>query len=49
MSDVKIDVMIVPFRRQYYDIVGAKQHYLQGLIYTVPDPGEWQRNIGRCL
>jgi len=30
--------MIVPFRGEYYDIVADKQHYVNGLIYLVPDP-----------
>jgi (S)-2-hydroxyglutarate dehydrogenase len=38
MSKVKTDLMIVPFRGEYYDIVPAKQHYVNGLIYPVPDP-----------
>jgi L-2-hydroxyglutarate oxidase LhgO len=38
MSNVQTDLMIVPFRGEYYDIVAAKQHYVNGLIYPVPDP-----------
>jgi L-2-hydroxyglutarate oxidase LhgO len=34
----KRGLMIVPFRGEYYDIVGAKQNYVNGLIYPVPDP-----------
>ena len=32
------EVMIVPFRGEYYDLVPAKQHLVRGLIYPVPDP-----------
>jgi L-2-hydroxyglutarate oxidase LhgO len=38
MTNVRTDLMIVPFRGEYYDIVAAKQHYVNGLIYPVPDP-----------
>jgi (S)-2-hydroxyglutarate dehydrogenase len=38
MINVRSDLMIVPFRGEYYDIVAAKQHYVKGLIYPVPDP-----------
>jgi len=38
MVKAKLDLMIVPFRGEYYDIVAAKQHYVKGLIYPVPDP-----------
>ena len=38
MVKAKVDLMIVPFRGEYYDIVAAKQHYVNGLIYPVPDP-----------
>ena len=38
MVKAKVDLMIVPFRGEYYDIVAAKQHYVKGLIYPVPDP-----------
>jgi L-2-hydroxyglutarate oxidase LhgO len=38
MINVRSDLMIVPFRGEYYDITAAKQHYVKGLIYPVPDP-----------
>jgi L-2-hydroxyglutarate oxidase LhgO len=38
MADAKLDLTIVPFRGEYYDIVPAKHHYLRGLLYPVPDP-----------
>jgi L-2-hydroxyglutarate oxidase LhgO len=38
MSKARLDLMIVPFRGEYYDIVESKQSYVKGLIYPVPDP-----------
>jgi L-2-hydroxyglutarate oxidase len=38
MANAKLDLTIVPFRGEYYDLTPAKQHYLKGLIYPVPDP-----------
>lgn len=38
LTNAKLDLTIVPFRGEYYDFVPAKQHYLKGLIYPVPDP-----------
>jgi L-2-hydroxyglutarate oxidase len=38
MINVRSDLMIVPFRGEYYDFVAAKQDYVKGLIYPVPDP-----------
>jgi L-2-hydroxyglutarate oxidase LhgO len=38
MANAKLDLTIVPFRGEYYDVVAAKQHYLKGLLYPVPDP-----------
>jgi (S)-2-hydroxyglutarate dehydrogenase len=38
MCKVGSDLMIVPVRGEYYDIAAAKQHYVKGLIYPVPDP-----------
>jgi len=34
----KRGLRIGPFRGEYYDIVAAKQNYVIGLIYPVPDP-----------
>jgi (S)-2-hydroxyglutarate dehydrogenase len=38
MSKVRSDLIIMPVRGEYYDIAAAKQHYVNGLIYPVPDP-----------
>src|SRR5215813_3302143 len=38
MANAKLDLTIVPFRGEYYDIVPEKHHYIRGLIYPVPDP-----------
>lgn len=38
MANAKLDLTIVPFRGEYYEIVPAKYHYLRGLLYPVPDP-----------
>jgi L-2-hydroxyglutarate oxidase len=38
MANAKLDLTIVPFRGEYYEIVPAKHHYVKGLIYPVPDP-----------
>jgi (S)-2-hydroxyglutarate dehydrogenase len=38
MAGQKPDVMIVPFRGEYYDLVPEKQHLVRALIYPVPDP-----------
>lgn len=38
MASAKLDMRIVPFRGEYYEIVPAKHHYLRGLLYPVPDP-----------
>jgi L-2-hydroxyglutarate oxidase LhgO len=32
------EVMIVPFRGEYYDLVPQKQYLVRNLIYPVPDP-----------
>jgi (S)-2-hydroxyglutarate dehydrogenase len=32
------EVMIVPFRGEYYDLVPEKEHLVRALIYPVPDP-----------
>jgi L-2-hydroxyglutarate oxidase len=32
------EVMIVPFRGEYYELVPEKRHLARGLIYPVPDP-----------
>jgi len=38
MANAKLDLTIVPFRGEYYEMVPAKRHYLKGLLYPVPDP-----------
>jgi L-2-hydroxyglutarate oxidase LhgO len=38
MANAKLDLTIIPFRGEYYEIVPAKRHYLKGLLYPVPDP-----------
>jgi L-2-hydroxyglutarate oxidase LhgO len=38
MANAKLNLMIVPFRGEYYDIAPEKHHYLKGLLYPVPDP-----------
>ena len=38
MAKAKLDLMIVPFRGEYYHIVPEKHHYVKGLLYPVPDP-----------
>jgi L-2-hydroxyglutarate oxidase len=32
------ELMIVPFRGEYYDLIPSKQHLVRNLIYPVPDP-----------
>lgn len=38
MSGAQTDLLIVPFRGEYYDLVPERQHLVKGLIYPVPDP-----------
>jgi (S)-2-hydroxyglutarate dehydrogenase len=38
MAKAKLDLTIVPFRGEYYEIAPNKHHYLKGLLYPVPDP-----------
>jgi L-2-hydroxyglutarate oxidase len=38
MAGREPDVMIVPFRGEYYDLIPEKHHLVRGLIYPVPDP-----------
>lgn len=37
LGGAKPDVHIVPFRGEYYKLVEAQKHLVQGLIYPVPD------------
>ena len=34
----KVDVKIIPFRGEYYELVEEKRHLVKHLIYPVPDP-----------
>lgn len=38
MTNEKNDVIIIPFRGEYYKIKDEKKHLVQHLIYPVPDP-----------
>jgi len=38
LTKTKLDLAIVPFRGEYYDLIPAKHQYVKGLIYPVPDP-----------
>jgi L-2-hydroxyglutarate oxidase len=38
MAKAKLDLAIVPFRGEYYELARVKQHLVKGLIYPVPDP-----------
>ena len=38
MADAKLNLTIVPFRGEYYEITPEKNYYVKGLIYPVPDP-----------
>jgi (S)-2-hydroxyglutarate dehydrogenase len=38
MAKAKLNLTIVPFRGEYYDVAPSKHHYLRGLLYPVPDP-----------
>jgi (S)-2-hydroxyglutarate dehydrogenase len=38
MAGVKPDVMIVPFRGEYYDLVPERSSLVRALVYPVPDP-----------
>ena len=38
MTRQKMDVKIIPFRGEYYELVPGKQHLVKNLIYPVPDP-----------
>ena len=37
MAGQKPEVMIVPFRGEYYDLIPERQHLVRALIYPVPD------------
>jgi L-2-hydroxyglutarate oxidase LhgO len=38
MAGEKPDVMIIPFRGEYYDLIPERSLLVRGLIYPVPDP-----------
>jgi L-2-hydroxyglutarate oxidase len=38
LSDGNSDVMIVPFRGEYYDLIPERSSLVRNLIYPVPDP-----------
>lgn len=38
LANAKIDLQIIPFRGEYYDLVPSKRDCLKSLIYPVPDP-----------
>ncbi len=38
MAGSALDLQIVPFRGEYYDLVPEQHHRVRGLIYPVPDP-----------
>ncbi len=38
MANAKLDLTIVPFRGEYYELIPDKHHYVRTLLYPVPDP-----------
>ena len=38
MAGAKLDLTIVPFRGEYYDLIPSRHDYLKGLLYPVPNP-----------
>jgi L-2-hydroxyglutarate oxidase len=38
LTEKNLDVRIVPFRGEYYELRADKQHLVKSLIYPVPDP-----------
>lgn len=38
LSGQPLDIQIVPFRGEYYELTKEKEHYVNNLIYPVPNP-----------
>jgi L-2-hydroxyglutarate oxidase LhgO len=38
MAGARLDLRIVPFRGEYYDLVPKRESLIRGLLYPVPDP-----------
>jgi (S)-2-hydroxyglutarate dehydrogenase len=38
MTEQRLDLQIIPFRGEYYELRAEKQHLVNNLIYPVPDP-----------
>ncbi|MEM9856893.1 MAG: L-2-hydroxyglutarate oxidase [Bacteroidota bacterium] len=38
LTEQKLDVKIIPFRGEYFELTEEKQHLVNNLIYPVPDP-----------
>jgi L-2-hydroxyglutarate oxidase len=38
MANAKLNLTIMPFRGEYYELVPEKRHYVRSLLYPVPDP-----------
>ncbi|WP_406686265.1 L-2-hydroxyglutarate oxidase [Rossellomorea vietnamensis] len=38
MAGVEIDLQIIPFRGEYYELIPEKHHLVKNLIYPVPNP-----------
>ncbi len=38
MANARLDLTVVPFRGEYYELVPDKRHFVRNLLYPVPDP-----------